>query len=186
MVHHRDRRLRLQYPLAERAGFGTTDGTLQLLGHSGLLPLDGGSVMAREPLGPMDASIGRHLHKLRLEAGISEQRVAQELGVRQQLVSRQERGRSRLSVGQLLRLAALYGRTLAQLTVELALDDPAPQEAREPEPASYEAGSTARSHGTDGEFAREPFLLNLVQLRNRAERQAVLDLFNRFAQAQNA
>lgn len=142
--------------------------------------------MARDKLGPIDAQIGRYLRRLRLEADFTEERVAQELGVKQQLVNRQEHGRSRLSVGQLLRLAALYGRTLAQLMVELALDAPARHGVSEPEAAPYEVDSTARDREAEGEFARKPFLLNLAQLRDPAERQAVLDLFNHFAQRQNA
>lgn len=94
--------------------------------------------MAREKLGPMDAKIGRHLRRLRLEAGFTEDQVAQELDVTQQMVDRQEHGRSRLSVGQLLRLATFYGRTLAELMAELALDHSALREAKEPDLPHYE------------------------------------------------
>ncbi|RYE34094.1 MAG: XRE family transcriptional regulator [Hyphomicrobiales bacterium] len=141
--------------------------------------------MAREKLGPRDAQIGIYLRELRIGAGFSEKRVAQELDIKQQLVSRQEHGLSRLSVGQLLRLATLYGKSLAQLIVELALDSSAPRWANEPAAPPYEVDPVPDQNRTSNDFAREPFLLNFAQLRDPAERQAVLDLFNRFAQRQN-
>ncbi len=140
--------------------------------------------MPKEGPGPLDVMIGAHLRYLRLKAGLSAGQVALALDVSQQLVDKQERGGSRVSVAQLRRLAAFYGRTLAQLMTEMALDRPASQWVGEPEAAPYVAGPTPRPD-TEGGFAREPFLINLSQLHDPSERMTVLDLFNRLKQMQN-
>lgn len=138
--------------------------------------------MARGSRGELDILVGAHLRRLRENAGMSGEQVASALDVSQQLVSEQESGRKRLSIAQLLKLAALYGKTLAQLIAEMELDCRAPTHFADGAQAAYRADTTERG---SAKAARQPFLIDLDQLDDPAERKAVLDLFNRFKERGN-
>lgn len=133
--------------------------------------------MARGAPGKLDITIGAHLRRLRESARISEEQVASILDVSQQLISDQENGRKRVSVVQLLRLAALYERSLARLIAEMELDQRRSTHFGEAKQMAYHA-ETIGKEGAQG--TREPFFIDLNELDDPAERHAVFDLFNRF------
>lgn len=137
--------------------------------------------MAKRGPGKLDIVIGAHLRRLRASARLSEAQVAAILSVSQQLISDQENGRKRVSIAQLLRLAALYGRSLAQLIAEMELDHPRPAHFSEAEQMAYRAETTVE-RGRKG--AREPFWIDLNELDDPAERDALFDRFNRLKQKQ--
>jgi len=131
--------------------------------------------------GKLDIVIGAHLRRLRASARLSEAQVAAILNVSQQLISDQENGRKRVSIAQLLRLAALYGRSLAQLIAEMELDHPRSAHFGEAEQMAYRAETTVE-RGRKG--AREPFWIDLNEFDDPAERDALFDRFNRLKQKQ--
>lgn len=135
--------------------------------------------MARESRGELDIIIGAYLRRLREDAGMSGEQVASALNVSQQLISGQENGRKRLSIAQLLKLAALYGRTLAQLIAEMKLDQQRETYFADTEQIIYHAGTVGPSSLKE---ERERFLIDLNDLHDSTERDAVFNLFNRIKQ----
>lgn len=84
-----------------------------------------------------------------------------------------------MSVAQLLRLAALYERSLARLIAEMELDQRRSTHFGEAKQMAYHA-ETIGKEGAQG--TREPFFIDLNEPDDPAERHAVFDLFNRFKQ----
>jgi transcriptional regulator with XRE-family HTH domain len=135
--------------------------------------------VARESRGELDIIIGAYLRRLREDAGMSGEQVASALNVSQQLISGQENGRKRLSIAQLLKLAALYGRTLAQLVAEMKLDQQRETYFADTEQIIYHAGTVGPSPPKE---ERERFLIDLNELHDSTERDTVFNLFNRLKQ----
>ena len=61
--------------------------------------------MVKHRTGPRDAEIGQLLRALRLQRGVSQAALGRALGVTFQQVQQYERGRNRISVGALCRIA---------------------------------------------------------------------------------
>ena len=57
-------------------------------------------------------AIGTHLRQLRLERGMTQEEVAQQLGITRQALSSYESGRTRPDIDMLLRLSQVYGTDL--------------------------------------------------------------------------
>lgn len=71
-------------------------------------------------LDPVDVQLGARVRKLRIMAGISQDQVAQKIGLTFQQIQKYERGTNRISVATLLRLCDALGVSAAVVIAELA------------------------------------------------------------------
>lgn len=130
--------------------------------------------MARQGPGLIDVKIGEYFRQLRLEADLAQEDVASALGVSQQQVNKQEKGTARLSLDQLRRLGAFYGRTLVRLIREIELEKEGVGALSDGEAPTYDAGPAARSYHIDSNRTQEPFLIDIAKIRDPAGRRSVL------------
>jgi transcriptional regulator with XRE-family HTH domain len=75
---------------------------------------------------PTDVEVGRRLRLLRLERKLSQQRVADGLGITFQQVQKYENGTNRISAGRLARLSEIFGVPISHLfgKQDLILEEP--------------------------------------------------------------
>jgi ribosome-binding protein aMBF1 (putative translation factor) len=81
--------------------------------------------------------VARNVMRLRIQRGFTQQRLAQELGVKQPRIAQIESASANLQIDTLDRLAAVFGVEPARL---LQADKPAPDLVREPQPSAGIAG----------------------------------------------
>ncbi|MCX8132640.1 MAG: helix-turn-helix domain-containing protein [Roseococcus sp.] len=113
----------------------------------------------------IDAELGRRLWELRLRRGITRREAAERLGVTAQQVQKYELGQDRLSIGRLVRLAALLEAPLPLLLEGLSASA-----------TDESAGAAARRHEENVALLRSFALIEAPELR-----EAVLQLAARLA-----
>ena len=82
--------------------------------------------MPRKHPDPVDIEVGRKVRALRLERSLSQERLAEALGLTFQQVQKYEKGANRISAGRLQRIAEILGVPTAAFFADTgALDAPA-------------------------------------------------------------
>ncbi len=74
--------------------------------------------MATSPYDPRHEELVRRIRKARLQSGLTQVEVAEELGLPQSVISRLEAGQRKLSAIELCDLAELFGIPMEQLVPE--------------------------------------------------------------------
>lgn len=112
----------------------------------------------------MNIEIANRFVQLRKQSGLSQEQLAEKIGVSRQAVSKWERSEASPDTDNLILLARLYNVSLDEL---LKTDDdiPAPSSADEPETSGFTAGETAEAEsaagGTEGTGEKKSEYVNI-------------------------
>ena len=71
--------------------------------------------MGMRKSGPLDAMVGARIHMLRIGRGMSQTRLAEQIGVTFQQVQKYERGASRVGASRLSQIASVLGVSVGEL-----------------------------------------------------------------------
>lgn len=83
--------------------------------------------MSKQQATAVDAHVGNRVRAARIQAGISQEQVADHLGLTFQQVQKYEKGINRIAAGRLFQIASLFG-----VTVEFFFDGLEPRKAVAP------------------------------------------------------
>jgi len=78
--------------------------------HSGAMALIVGATgVAKKGRGPLDVEVGQRVRAIRLQKGLSQQKLADQLGITFQQVQRYEKGTDHIGAGRLQLIATILG-----------------------------------------------------------------------------